>query len=197
MKNHWETKTADFWDTRPDIDTPLYQQVKTFFEGVTDLVEIGCGVGRLSELLEPNQYYSGVDCSPKAITRATLLYSDAKVQFTLGNAMELRFSKDIDSTFVLMHVLDHLPHFTPMLQHVATFSPEQIIVAFTKPLLRDGSSRIVYRKDGAYNNQYSLPEFLDFVDYMEFKVDAQFQAEREDLPEGNNSVSECFVLKPA
>jgi trans-aconitate 2-methyltransferase len=85
------------------------------------LLEIGCGVGTLTELLarelEPDGSLVGVDFSPKSIDAARLrLGSFTNVDLVVGDVLETNLDGPFD-VIVLPDVIEHIP----LEQHAALF----------------------------------------------------------------------------
>ncbi len=70
-----------------------------------EVLDIGCGNGRITEYLAsncPNSYFTGIDISDKAIHSANKrLKESAKLSFEIGNMNQLQLSKKYDAILFL------------------------------------------------------------------------------------------------
>jgi len=162
--NPWGDYPLSFWDKRPELEAPLFQRIKELILRKGTVVELGCGTGKLCELLTPETpYYQGIDLAEQAIKEAKRKYP--RHSFYVGDFRDSQWPATLSSgtTVISCNVLDHHPHFERGLHRMLEIATERVIVTFANPLFSDG--RIQYRPDGTYNNVYSLVEIANMLSY--------------------------------
>ncbi len=97
----------DFSETRYKI-WPEFEYFKGYLEKGQDILDVGCGNGRLLELLkEYNPNYLGIDFSQKLIDQAKKKWPD--YNFQIGDALDLSsLSQKFDIVFLIAS-LHHIP----------------------------------------------------------------------------------------
>lgn len=98
------------------IENKIYSDID--FSTVTELLEVGCGVGAQSEILLrrfPELFLTGIDYSEKQIAQANkflsgIAYAQGRYELKQGNAMDLDFPSNtkFDGAFICW-VLEHIP----------------------------------------------------------------------------------------
>jgi len=120
----------------PEEQTRLYKQARFMenkiysdidFSTVTNLLEVGCGVGAQSEILLrrfPHLFLTGIDYSEKQLAQArkflsTVPYATDRYELLRENAMDMSFTSQaqFDGAF-LCWVLEHIPEPARVLSEV-------------------------------------------------------------------------------
>jgi ubiquinone/menaquinone biosynthesis C-methylase UbiE len=107
------------------IENKIYSDID--FSAVTNLLEVGCGVGAQSEILLrrfPHLFLTGIDYAEKQIEQAqkfleTVPYAKDRFKLMHENAMDMSFTSqaDFDGAF-LCWVLEHIPEPARVLSEV-------------------------------------------------------------------------------
>lgn len=107
------------------MENKIYSDID--FSTVTNLLEVGCGVGAQSEILLrrfPHVHLTGLDYSEKQILQAesyltTIPYATNRYTLLQGNAMDMNFDSQaqFDGAF-LCWVLEHIPEPARVLSEV-------------------------------------------------------------------------------
>lgn len=106
-KEFYNTIAHDFSDTRNAI-WPEFEYFKGHLQNGQDILDLGCGNGRLIELLKDYQInYLGIDYSEKLIDEAKIAWPN--YQFLVGDILDLSLLKQKYDIVFLVAVLHHLP----------------------------------------------------------------------------------------
>lgn len=157
-------KPRTYWDTFQSSYQMGHQKHRDFLldmlkrEGVTSLLDVGCGTGPIYELIKGNVErwenfieYKGTDYSPAMI-------EIAKKSFPNGNweVEDARHLTEKDNTFdcvLLMHCLDHLDDYESAIKEAARVSKSFVCIVLWRPLSKGGSNNLnsvnrMGKKDG-------------------------------------------------
>lgn len=138
-KKHWYD--GWFYDTiiAPNQDK-LFRQIKDLIEPGSDVIDVGCGTGRLEfTLADKCKSVLGIDLSKKNIDRANLILSknpDSKISFKHNNIIEI--AKNADSHFdyailtYVIHEVDEEERIT-LLANIAGVADRLIIGDYIVP----------------------------------------------------------------
>lgn len=107
--NTYNKIASDFYSTRQK-PWPILDFIKSYLIKASDIVDLGCGSGRLSELLRDNQNYLGLDNSTELIKIAKNNYSNRKnLNFQVQDILNYQLPKNNFDLALLVAVLHHLP----------------------------------------------------------------------------------------
>lgn len=172
-KNPWGDYSVDFWNKRPELAAPAFEALAEWIVGYRTTLEVGCGVGRLSEMLPASQLYVGIDLPSEANAEAQARYGNSSMrwppcrEFLCGDFRTDLPERRFDLS-VACHVLDHLPHFERGLAVLFEVTDKRVVTMFANPL--SDVQVIRYRSDGCYNNSYCKQDVVDYADYCGWKV---------------------------
>src|SRR3989338_4070570 len=111
-KRDYERIARDFSDTRKRNWPEIQHLVKKYIRRGDRVLEVGCGNGRLYELLKDQDvFYTGVDQASSFISLASKKYAhqDNHAEFSVANALDLPETlKGFDVVF-LIALLNHIP----------------------------------------------------------------------------------------
>lgn len=167
--NPWDEYPLSFWENRPDLESPLFLSVAEWAKDHRDVIEVGCGIGKLRRAVK-SQSYTGIDRSSKAIVEAHKAHPDDEWicgDFRLS-CRDFTYGPSRFDASIACNVLDHLPHFVDGLAPLFAVSLNRVIVTFANVLCERQS--INYRDDGCYNNTYRKQDVFDYADYSGWRV---------------------------
>ena len=99
----------DFYQTRQK-PWPVLAWLKSYVIKASNVVDLGCGSGRLSELVEDSQNYLGLDNSNQLIKIAKNNYSNRKnLNFQVQDILDYQLPENNFDLTLLIAVLHHLP----------------------------------------------------------------------------------------
>ena len=99
----------DFYQTRQK-PWPVLAWLKSYVIKASNVVDLGCGSGRLSELVEDSQNYLGLDNSNQLIKIAKNNYSNRKnLNFQVQDILDYQLPENNFDLALLVAVLHHLP----------------------------------------------------------------------------------------
>ena len=105
-KELYDQIAQDFSDTRNKI-WPEFEYFKGYLANGQDILDLGCGNGRLLELLKEYQInYLGIDYSKKLIEEAKQDWQN--FNFVVGDILDLNLKEKYDLVF-LVATLHHIP----------------------------------------------------------------------------------------
>ncbi|MDP3970709.1 MAG: class I SAM-dependent methyltransferase [bacterium] len=89
-------------------DWPEFQLLHKLVKPEDQVLDVGCGNGRLAEIIEKIKgYYTGLDVSKKLITEGKKLYPDIKL--VQGSMLELPFANEEFNVTIAIASLQHIP----------------------------------------------------------------------------------------
>jgi len=107
------TKIAQhFSQTRKKRIWPDVEQFLEYINPGDKILDVGCGNGRLLQLLSGKEVdYTGLDISPALVEEAKKEWSglDQKVEFQVGDILDLKFSENSFDVVFCLAVLYHIP----------------------------------------------------------------------------------------
>ncbi|MDO8669616.1 MAG: methyltransferase domain-containing protein [Candidatus Buchananbacteria bacterium] len=100
---------SDFYQTRKK-PWPITDLIKSYAIKADDIVDLGCGSGRLSELIAKDQNYLGLDNSSNLIKIAQNNYSNRKnINFQVQDIINLKLPENKFDLALIVAVLHHIP----------------------------------------------------------------------------------------
>ena len=122
-KQLYDQIAEDFSLTRGYI-WPEFEYFKGYLKKNQDVLDLGCGNGRLLELLKDYQpNYLGIDNSKSLITKAKQKWPDNK--FQVGDAMDLSSIKQKFDLVFLISTLHHIP--SQVLREKVLFNVKEVL----------------------------------------------------------------------
>ena len=109
-KNHWYD--GWFYDKiiAPNQDK-LFSQIKSLIEPDSEIIDVGCGTGRLEfTLAEKSKSVFGIDLSKRNIDRANLSllqHPDVKISFQHNNLSEIISNGNVHFDFAILTYVIH------------------------------------------------------------------------------------------
>jgi len=120
-KELYNKKLANEWidwveKSNPDgtREQEMYPFIKKWIEKLkpNNLLDLGCGQGSCSELLDDNIQYIGIDGSPTLIERAKKLYSSKNKEFEVGDIYDIPLENNSIDAIMSIWVWSHLENLT-------------------------------------------------------------------------------------
>lgn len=100
---------VDFNQTR-NKPWPITDLIKSYVNGAKNVIDVGCGSGRLSELIAPDQNYLGVDNSKELIKIAQNKYYNRKnINFQVKDIINDQLPENTFDLAIFIAVIHHLP----------------------------------------------------------------------------------------
>jgi len=97
-----------FYQTRKK-PWPIMDTIKPHIKLATNILDLGCGSGRLAEFISKDQNYLGIDNSKELISLAKANYENKNIKFKIGDAIESSLPKEKFDLVLLIAVLHHIP----------------------------------------------------------------------------------------
>ncbi|NCN07659.1 class I SAM-dependent methyltransferase [Candidatus Falkowbacteria bacterium] len=99
----------DFYQTRKK-PWPITDLIKSYTDSAKNIIDIGCGSGRLSELIADNQYYLGIDNSSELIKIAQNNYYNRKnLTFQVQDITDNILTTKKFDLGLMIAVIHHIP----------------------------------------------------------------------------------------
>lgn len=183
------SSTRDFYDRISPIYDRIFTEHKTFAEKITDLLsekfpgnesttnvlDVGCGTGMLTEMLVERQFcVTGIDLSLESLSKSKM--KNSSIMVTGADAIQLPFD-------------DHSFHATVSLGAWRHFSePKKVIAELNRVITQEGILIIGYfppaiggliqLKDGVFwelisRGYHALTKKLGYVDRADFELEQE------------------------
>jgi SAM-dependent methyltransferase len=149
-------------------DHPSRIKAIDLLEGMSSVLDVGCGTGVMFELIRerrPELDYLGIDVTPQFIAAARDLFPADAGRFREGSLYELDRLPGTFDAVLSRHVLEHLPDYTPAVQHLYQRARRKVIIVFYLPPrpLRFRRRRDERFERGFYTHTYDLGRFVDHL----------------------------------
>jgi SAM-dependent methyltransferase len=137
-------------------------------QDMRSVLDVGCGTGVMFELIRerrPDLEYVGVDVTEQFVAAARERFPAHADRFHHGSLYELdRLPGSFDAV-LCRHILEHLPDYTPAVQHMWGRARRKLIVVFYLPPrpLRLRRKRNERFEPGFYTHTYDLGRFVDHL----------------------------------
>ena len=105
-------------------------------EGMTSVLDVGCGTGVMFELLRerrPDIDYLGIDVTAQFVAAARERFPADAARFQEGSLYELAKLPGVSDAVLCRHILEHLPDFEPAVQRMYERARRKLIVVFYLP----------------------------------------------------------------
>jgi SAM-dependent methyltransferase len=130
------------------------------------VLDVGCGNGSLARDMaeRAHAFVFGIDFSPKNIAQAQKGYSHPRVQYEVGDALEIMSDRQFD-VIVLSNILEHLAERSSFLARLRELArPSRFLIRvplferdWRVPLKRE--LNVEWRLDPTHETEYSLESF--------------------------------------
>lgn len=149
-------------------DHPSRATALGLLEGMTSVLDVGCGTGVMFELTRerrPDLDYVGVDATESFVDAARRRFPADAARFRQGSLYDLGALGRTFDAVLCRHVLEHLPDYVPALQHMYAQATRKLVVVFYLPPrpLRLRRKRDERFEPGFYTHTYDLGRFVDHV----------------------------------
>jgi SAM-dependent methyltransferase len=174
FKENWwrftDSQVGDFLRTGTEgKGHPSRLAVVRLLEGMTSVLDAGCGTGVMFELLKetrPEIDYVGVDVTQKFVDAARARFPADAARFRCQSFLTLsELGRPFDAV-ICRHVLEHLPDYVPSVQQLYDCVVRKLIIVFYLPPvpLRWGRRKRDQHFDkGFYTHTYDLGAFMDYL----------------------------------
>lgn len=89
---------------------PMMELIKSYIDKANNVIDIGCGSGRLAEMIEANKKYLGLDNSKELISLAKTTYSNRKnIKFQVVDMVTEQIPVDDFDLALMIAVIHHIP----------------------------------------------------------------------------------------
>jgi SAM-dependent methyltransferase len=149
-------------------DHPSRLKAVELLEGTRSVLDVGCGTGVMFELIRerrPDLDYLGIDVTAQFVAAARERFPADAARFREGSLYDLnRLPGEFDAV-LCRHILEHLPDYTPAVQHMYARARRKLILVFYLPPrpLRLGRKRDERFERGFYTHTYDLGRFVDHL----------------------------------
>jgi len=149
-------------------DHPSRLTTLALLAGMSSVLDVGCGTGVMYELVRerrPDLDYLGVDVTAQFVHAARARFPEAAARFQEGSLYALdRLGRTFDAVLA-RHVLEHLPDYTPAVQHLWSRARRKLIIVFYLPPrpLRFRRRRDERFEKGFYTHTYDLGRFVEHL----------------------------------
>jgi SAM-dependent methyltransferase len=149
-------------------DHPSRLKVIELLQGMTSVLDVGCGTGVMFELIRerrPDLDYLGIDVTAQFVAAARERFPADARRFREGSLYELDRVPGAFDAVLCRHILDHLPDYAPAVQRMYARARRKLIVVFYLPPrpLRLRRKRDERFERGFYTHTYDLGRFLDHL----------------------------------
>jgi len=149
-------------------DHPSRLKTVELLEGMTSVLDVGCGTGVMFELLRerrPDIDYLGIDVTAQFVTAARERFPTDAERFRDSSLYELDRLPGVYDAVLCRHILEHLPDWAPAVQRMYERAGKKLIIVFYLPPRRLSWRR---KRDerfepGFYTHTYDLGRFVDHL----------------------------------
>jgi SAM-dependent methyltransferase len=149
-------------------DHPSRLKTVELLEGMTSVLDVGCGTGVMFELLRerrPDIDYLGIDVTAQFVTAARERFPTDAARFREGSLYELDQLPGVYDAVLCRHILEHLPDWEPAVQRMYERAGKKLVIVFYLP-----PRRLAWRRKrderfepGFYTHTYDLGGFVDHL----------------------------------
>ena len=132
-------------------DHPSRLKAIELLEGMTSVLDVGCGTGVMFELIRerrPELDYLGIDVTPQFVAAARGRFPADARRFREGSLYELDGLPGAFDAVLCRHILEHLPDYAPAVQRMYARARRKRNERFER---------------GFYTHTYDLGRFLDHL----------------------------------
>jgi SAM-dependent methyltransferase len=153
---------------REGRDHPARLKAVELLEGMSSVLDVGCGTGVMFELIRekrPDLDYRGIDVTAQFIAAARERFPAEAARFREGSLYDLdRLPGEFDAV-LCRHILEHLPDYAPAAQRMYARARRKLILVFYLPPrpLRLRRKRDERFERGFYTHTYDLGRFVDHL----------------------------------
>jgi SAM-dependent methyltransferase len=98
-----------FYQTRKK-PWPIMEEINSYIDKADDIIDLGCGSGRISEFISRDQNYLGIDNSRGLIKIAKTNYSNKKnIKFQVSDIIEVNLPNSTYDLALLIASIHHIP----------------------------------------------------------------------------------------
>ena len=149
-------------------DHPSRLKTIELLAGMTSVLDVGCGTGVMFDVIRerrPDIDYRGIDVTAQFVAAARTRFPADAHRFTEGSLFDLDRLLGTFDAVLCRHILEHLPDFTPAVQHMYGRARRKLVIVFYLPPRRLTLRR---KKDerferGFYAHTYDLGRFVDYL----------------------------------
>jgi len=147
---------------------PSRLKTLALLEGMTSVLDVGCGTGVMFELLRerrPDLDYLGIDVTAQFVAAARERFPGDAARFQEGSLYELGKLPGLYDAVLCRHILEHLPDWGPAVQRMYERARKKLIIVFYLPPrpLRFRRKRDERFEPGFYTHTYDLGRFVDHL----------------------------------
>ena len=147
---------------------PSRLKAVALLEGMTSVLDVGCGTGVMLELLRerrPDIDYRGIDVTAQFVAAARERFPADAVRFREGSLYELDGLPGVFDAVLCRHILEHLPDWAPAVQRMYERARRKLVIVFYLPPrpLQFWRKRNERFEPGFYTHTYDLGRFLDHL----------------------------------
>jgi len=149
-------------------DHPSRLKAVELLEGMTSLLDVGCGTGVMFELIRekrPDLDYLGIDVTAQFVAAARERFPAEAARFRESSLYDLDRPPGEFDAVLCRHILEHLPDYAPAVQRMYARARRKLILVFYLPPrpLRLRRKRDERFERGFYTHTYDLGRFVDHL----------------------------------
>jgi SAM-dependent methyltransferase len=149
-------------------DHPSRLRTIELLDGMTSVLDVGCGTGVMFELLRerrPDIDYLGIDVTAQFVTAARERFPTDATRFREGSLYDLGRLPGVYDAVLCRHILEHLPDWEPAVQRMYERAGKKLIIVFYLPPrpLKFRRKRDERFEPDFYTHTYDLGRFVEHL----------------------------------
>lgn len=173
-RTYWDTFTTSYQMGRQKHRLYLLDLMRS--NGVTSLLDVGCGTGPIYEILKQDNdlmVYKGVDYSPAMIEVAKKSFPEAS--FEVEDARKLSEENSSWDCVLLMHCLDHLDDYKSAIKEAARVSKKYVCIVLWRSFIQGPENHLNDRNMYGKKEDEAPWEDTHLQEYSKERLDEEFE----------------------